>query len=71
MESGDFKVYPNPVSNGMLYFSESRSIKLFDQLGILIKVEKNTNHLNVSKLPAGLYFLKTEQGEVVRIVIVG
>jgi len=70
LESGNFKVYPNPVSNGMLYFSESRSIKLFDQLGILMKVGKNTNHLNVSKLPAGLYYLKTGQGEVVRIVIV-
>ncbi len=70
IEVEELRVFPNPVTNGLIYFSQPRNVKLYNQMGTLVKVKLNANHLNVSSLPSGLYFLKTEQGEVIRVVII-
>lgn len=66
----DFQVYPNPVSNGMLYFNDTRSVELYNHLGTLVKMKMNAGHLNVTSFPPGFYFLKTDRGELIRIVII-
>jgi hypothetical protein len=63
-------VYPNPVADGTLYLSEPRDIILVNQLGHRIIQKNHVNHLDVSILPPGIYFLKTEKREVIRIVII-
>ena len=54
------QVYPNPVSE-MLYLSEKSKCTVFSAEGrVLLCTEEATHQLNVSLLPAGVYFMKTE-----------
>ncbi len=48
--------YPNPTT-GNIYLSEPANISLSDLSGKLLLEEKNTNQLDISSLPAGMYFL--------------
>jgi Leucine-rich repeat (LRR) protein len=48
--------YPNPTT-GTIYLSEPANITLSDLSGKLLLEEKNTNQLDISALPAGMYFL--------------
>ena len=48
--------YPNPTT-GNIYLSEPANITLTDLSGNLLLEEKNTNQLDISALPAGMYFL--------------
>lgn len=69
-ERGELRVYPNPVLNYIQL--EARSSKLeendfpfsiFDILGNKItEGHSKNNRIDVSKLEAGIYFLKTENG---------
>ena len=49
--------YPNPTS-GMIYLSELGNISLSDFSGKLLLEGPNTNQLDLSALPAGMYFLR-------------
>jgi Leucine-rich repeat (LRR) protein len=51
------QVYPNPTT-GNIYFSVNANIVLTDFLGNLHLEQKNTNQLDISALPAGMYFLR-------------
>lgn len=67
------KVYPNPVKN-MLYIQAkgNTTFYLSDAAGkrILTKQIQKNGNINVSTLPAGLYFLKNSlTGEVQKIVV--
>jgi Leucine-rich repeat (LRR) protein len=55
-ESIALMFYPNPTT-GTLYLSEQSNITLIDLSGKLLLEEKNTNQLDLSALPAGMYFL--------------
>ena len=48
--------YPNPTT-GSIYLSEPVNITLSDLSGKLLLEEENTNQLDLSALPAGMYFL--------------
>ena len=48
--------YPNPTT-GTIYLSELANISLSDFSGKLLLEEENTNQLDMSALPAGMYFL--------------
>ena len=50
-------IYPNPTTD-YIYMSETGNIALFDFSGKLLLEEKNTNKLDISALPAGMYFLR-------------
>lgn len=49
-------IYPNPT-RGMVYFSEVGDVILRDVTGRLIKIEKNTDNINLYGLAAGSYFI--------------
>ena len=55
-ESNAPMFYPNPTT-GTIYLSEQSNITLIDLSGKLLLEEKNTNQLDLSALPAGMYFL--------------
>jgi len=63
-ESNAPMFYSNPTT-GTIYLSEQSNITLIDLSGKLLLEEKNTNQLDLSSLPAGMYFLsfgeKTKQ----------
>lgn len=60
-----FLVYPNPTSD-ILYFTQSKSIDVFDMFGKKILSSFQAKYVNVSSLAQGIYFLKTEDGQVVK-----
>ena len=49
-------LYPNPTT-GNLFLTEKGDIALSDLSGKLLLEEENTNQLDISALPAGIYFL--------------
>ena len=63
-ESNALMLYPNPTT-GNLFLTEKGDIALSDLSGKLLLEEENTNQLDISALPAGIYFLhfgeKTKQ----------
>jgi hypothetical protein len=63
------KIYPNPTT-GTIYLSEPANITLSDLSGILLLEEKNTNQLDISALPAGMYFLHfgENNNQIVKVI---
>lgn len=63
------KVYPNPVTNGVLYITsdnnETKSVVIFDVLGKqVVKTSITDDAVNVSNLKGGVYIVKiTEAGK--------
>lgn len=62
-EIKDFKVYPNPVSNGIIHIStfnnKAKTVKIYDVLGKqVINRKTQTNHVSVASLKPGVYILK-------------
>ena len=67
---GQLVVFPNPASsNDMVRFNKNISFSIFDITGHLVDTKRNVNELSVGNLEAGTYILRTEQGDVLRMVI--
>ena len=62
IEKFDVKLYPNPVTNGIVTFDKTiEAITIYDFTGkLLMKQQQNTNTLDVSTLAPGTYLLKLE-----------
>ena len=54
--------YPNPTT-GSIYLSEPANITLSDLSGKLLLEQINTNQLDISDLPAGMYFLNVGENK--------
>ena len=61
--------YPNPVSEGVIYFTSSMSVQLFDIKGQLLINALNVNFIDVSRFDKGFYFLKTDKSDFSKIII--
>lgn len=58
-----FSVFPNPVTNGVVNFSEIvEEVELYNVQGTLIKSESNTDKLDVEGLDAGIYVIQSTKG---------
>jgi len=62
------KLWPNPTAFGGIYFSDNRSGSIYDVIGNKISEFINTDFVDISRSPPGLYMLKTLQGEVFSVV---
>ena len=66
-EIAGLKVYPNPVSNGVLHVESNlnteRTISLFDVLGKQVLTTTTSNNtINVAALNSGVYIVKINEG---------
>jgi hypothetical protein len=63
-------VYPNP-SNGstVVRFNEVVTFDVFNVLGNIVTSGSNTNELNIGGLSNGAYFIRTNNGEVIRMIV--
>lgn len=66
-EIAGLKVYPNPVSNGVLHIESNlnteRTISLFDVLGKqVLNTTTSNNTINIANLNSGIYFVKITEG---------
>lgn len=67
-ESNAFSAFPNPVSRE-LTLSKKTDGALYDSTGKQVDTFRNSNSLDVSKQETGVYFIKTKDNEVLRVVI--
>lgn len=64
----DLKIYPNPISNGIVLLNKAASFKVYDVNGQVI-INKNTgNSIDISMYPDGLYFIITEKGNKLKLI---
>ena len=66
-EIAGLKVYPNPVSNGVLHIESDlnteRTISLFDVLGKqVLNTTTSNNTINIANLNSGVYIIKITEG---------
>jgi hypothetical protein len=69
----DLLVYPNPASSNVFISSNDlKQIEVYNMTGELVKVEFNTNRMEVSNLPNGLYVfrLTTSHGKTNKTVLI-
>jgi len=68
-ESGDaFTVYPNPTSR-IVYFNQTTDVALYDTYGKLVRVERNTDKMDIIDLLPGTYYLKNAAGDTKKLII--
>lgn len=64
------KLYPNPAQREEeVTLSKSGDFEVNDNLGRVVLRLYNTNKINVGSLAPGLYTVRSEQGEVIRLVV--
>lgn len=69
-EQAAFNVFPNPVNKGnILYFNRKQDYELYDMSGKLIGKEKSALTINTSTLSAGVYLVKTSEGQIKRVIV--
>ncbi len=63
-----FSIYPNPASRE-IRLNKTTDIAIYNMNGVMIRVVRNTDSVDVSELSAGMYFIQTVAGEVQRLII--
>lgn len=66
-EPENFLVYPNPAGDE-LFFTRTADVTVYDVMGKLVLSAQQARKLNLSPVAAGLYFLRTSQGQCVKFV---
>ncbi|MEZ4987357.1 MAG: choice-of-anchor I family protein [Saprospiraceae bacterium] len=62
-------VYPNPVQQGVAYFSRPVDFTLYDAQGRALLSGQQAPYVKVDQLPAGAYLLKTADGVTTTVVV--
>jgi hypothetical protein len=66
----EFSVYPNPVEEGVLYFSAPMKVSLYNILGAkVLDSHQQVQQIDLSTLEKGYYLLESESGFVRKILI--
>lgn len=68
LEKTGFKVYPNPTTR-IVYFNKTTDIAIYNIEGKRLRVERNTNQVDVSDLTTGMYFVQTAEGETAKLMV--
>lgn len=64
-----FKASPNPSYGGLVTFNKAVNYELYDYNGRKILNGINSNKIDTSSLLSGIYLLKTDEGNVERLII--
>ena len=67
-ESPVMKVYPNP-SNGTFTVECVSDLIVYDVIGQIITTSHSANGMHTFTLPSGIYFLKSEEGTVRKVLV--
>lgn len=59
--------WPNP-SNGILHVEHTEEISVFSQMGMEVFHGIGTESIDISGIPAGVYFLRTNDGKTTKII---
>ena len=63
-------IYPNPVSQGrMAYFNNTMNIEVYNSVGQLLLKKDNATKLETSAMQSGIYFIKTENRGIIKLMV--
>ncbi|TXK52187.1 T9SS type A sorting domain-containing protein [Pontibacter qinzhouensis] len=65
----EFFVYPNPANGATVFLSKEADIEVLDALGRKVFTGTRVESLNVSNYTKGLYFIRTSEGAVKRLIV--
>lgn len=67
--NGDaFQIYPNPTSRE-LHFNEVTDVAIYDANGKRVAVYRDTDQVDVTEFPAGIYYVKNAEGNTQKLII--
>lgn len=69
LKANEINVYPNPVSDGLLHFSEQADYRLYDMYGREVMSGSNVSSLDVSSLPDGIYSIISNLFDPLKVVV--
>jgi len=69
LEKDAFQIYPNPVTGNEINFNKEVNIEVYSVTGKLILTRNKINRLEVSEFDSGIYMIKTDSGEIARMII--
>ncbi len=61
------KAYPNPAHD-VVYFYDALNVELYSITGVLLERHRHITQLPISHLSTGVYLLRSDSGEVLRLV---
>jgi hypothetical protein len=61
-------IYPNPVKGSEINFNKEVSIRVYSISGRLMLAKNKIFQLNISNLKSGVYLIKTDRGEIVKLI---
>ncbi len=67
-ESVPFKAFPNPSSTGVFNLTKNVSLQVYNMVGVNVMNAVNTNTVDISGLSAGVYIVRTNNNEMIKIV---
>lgn len=67
-KENNFEIWPNPVSR-TLYFNVRTDVTIYDVRGIVYRTQQDTNEVDLWGLQPGLYFIKTADNQVRRLIL--
>lgn len=62
-------VYPNPTSNGTLFFSKESGFDMYDLVGRKVASSPLASQVNVKTLKTGIYLIHFENGTTQKVII--
>ena len=62
-------VFPNPVTDGIIYFLSEHDITIYDSFGRFILSAENTKQVRLPELASGVYFVVTDEGQYAKIIV--
>ncbi len=62
------EIYPNPTTR-IVHLSKRTDFAIYDGSGQRVKVFRNTDHAEVSDLVSGMYYIKTAEGDIVKLAV--
>ncbi|MEA3463098.1 MAG: CotH kinase family protein [Bacteroidota bacterium] len=62
-------IYPNPVSEGLFYFSKQVSGSIYNMMGQQVMELEDAEYASIPHLGAGLYIFRSREGETVQFIV--
>ncbi|MGD1846985.1 MAG: lamin tail domain-containing protein, partial [Salibacteraceae bacterium] len=64
-----FQAYPNPVDGSEVFFNQMANVVVFNVVGQVVTQARQVNQLSVDGWESGIYLVRTEQGETIRLIV--
>jgi secreted PhoX family phosphatase len=67
-KTSGFNVYPNPAAQ-QIQLSEAMDVAIYNTSGQRLKVSRGSEIVDISDLTSGVYFIRNDKGETLRLVV--